>query len=114
MHHDRPLLSLTRHAAASARFWLLALLLGLAAGGATILFRLAIIQLQAFIYATDDVNRLHSHAEGLPWMMIIMAPIAGGALVGVITQWYIPDGKIRAVADVIEGAALHDGRMDMK
>ena len=37
-----------------------------------------------------------------------------GALVGVITQWYIQDGKIRAVADVIEGAALHDGRMDMK
>lgn len=107
-------LPLMTRAARSARFWLLALILGLAAGGAAILFRIAITRLQATIYATDNVNMLHSHAEALPWMMIILTPIAGGALVGVITQWFIKDGKIRAVADVIEGAALRDGRMDTK
>lgn len=100
--------------AKATRFWLLALLLGLAAGGAAIGFRIAITELQAFIYATQDTARLHSHVRSLPWGLIILIPMAGGALVGVITQWFIKDGKIRAVADVIEGAALRDGRMDTK
>jgi CIC family chloride channel protein len=33
-------------------------------------------------------------------------PVAGGLVVGLILHWFTPDGRVRSVADVIEGAAL--------
>ena len=36
----------------------------------------------------------------------------GGLLVGVILHRYTPDRRVRSVADVIEGAALNNGRVE--
>ncbi|MEM7724322.1 MAG: chloride channel protein, partial [Pseudomonadota bacterium] len=33
---------------------------------------------------------------------------------GFIFHWFTPDGRVRSVADVIEGAALHNGRVEVK
>jgi CIC family chloride channel protein len=33
-------------------------------------------------------------------------PDLGGLVVGLILHWFTPDGRVRSVADVIEGAAL--------
>ncbi|WP_181389457.1 chloride channel protein [Pseudoprimorskyibacter insulae] len=106
---------LLRHKGPSqAQFWFIALLIGVAAGFAAVVFRLAINWLQTLLYRTPDVNTLHSFAETLPWYWVMLIPMAGGVTVGLILHYATPDGRVRAVADVIEGAALNDGRVEKK
>ena len=94
------------------QFWLIALFIGIAAGFAALLFRKGISLLQETLYGVEDVRMLHSFAEGLPWWMILVIPVAGGLAVGVILHRFTPDGRVRSVADVIEGAALNEGRVE--
>jgi len=96
------------------QFWLIALGIGIAAGFAALLFRKGITALQQLVYGTEDVARLHSFAEHLPWYWILMLPIAGGLVVGLILHRFTPDGRVRSVADVIEGAALYEGRVERR
>ncbi len=96
------------------QFWFIALLIGIAAGGAAVLFRLGINFLQETLYGTDNVRLLHSFAETLPWYSILLIPVFGGLLVGMILDRFTSDGRARSVAEVIEGAALHDGRVETK
>ncbi len=96
------------------QFWFIALLIGIAAGLAALLFRLGIDLLQSIVFGTDDVQRLHSHAQSLPWYWLLAVPIVGGLAVGLILHRFTPDGRARAVADVIEGAAMNNGRVEMR
>lgn len=96
------------------QFWLIALAIGVAAGLAALFFRKGIDWLQSTLYGTEDVAHLHSHAESLPWFWILMLPILGGLITGVVLHVFTPDGRVRSVADVIEGAAMHDGRVEGK
>jgi chloride channel protein, CIC family len=96
------------------QFWFIALLIGIAAGFAALFFRKGIEVLQAWIYGTEDVQYLHSFAESLPWYWILLIPVAGGLAVGLILHRFTPDGRVRAVADVIEGAAINDGRVEQR
>lgn len=96
------------------QFWFIALAIGVAAGGAALGFRLGIETLQAWVYDTDDINTLHSHARALPWYWLLLIPVIGGLVVGVVLNWFTPDGRVRSVADVIEGAALNDGRVEKR
>lgn len=97
-----------------AQFWFIALIVGIAAGFAALLFRLGIERFQAFLYGTDDVAHLHSFAENLPWFLILVLPAAGGLVVGFILNWTTNDGRVRSVADVIEGAAMWEGRVEKR
>lgn len=103
-----------RRGPSEIQFWFIALVIGIAAGFAALGFRLGISALQAAFYGTDDVRLLHSHAEQLPWYWILIIPIVGGLVVGVILNRFTSDGRVRAVADVIEGAALQDGRVETR
>nr|WP_245813878.1 chloride channel protein [Boseongicola aestuarii] len=96
------------------QFWFIALLIGIAAGFAAVLFRTGITLLQQTLYGTDDVRLIHSFAETLPWYVIFIIPIFGGLTVGLILNRFTSDGKVRSVAEVIEGAAIKDGRVEMK
>jgi CIC family chloride channel protein len=96
------------------QFWVIALLIGIAAGFAALLFRKGISWLQETLYGVEDVRLLHSFAEGLPWYLILLIPVCGGLVVGLILHWFTPDGRVRSVADVIEGAALADGRVEQR
>ena len=96
------------------QFWFIALLIGIAAGGAAVLFRLGINFLQETLYGTDNVRLLHSFAETLPWYSILLIPVFGGLVVGLILDRFTADGRAKSVAEVIEGAALHDGRVETK
>lgn len=96
------------------QFWIIALIIGCAAGAAAVLFRLGIIELQSFLYGTEDPSLIHSFAETLAWYWILCIPICGGLVVGLILHWFSDDGRVRSVADVIEGAALHDGRVETR
>ncbi len=96
------------------QFWFIALLIGIGAGFAALTFRKAIESLQALLYGTDDVQHLHSFASGLPWYWVLIIPIVGGLIVGLVLHRFTPDGRVRSVADVIEGAAMQDGRVETK
>ncbi len=93
------------------QFWLIALFIGIAAGFAAVGFRVAITWLQETIYGANDTE-LATHLAGLHWGWVIAIPILGGLAVGLILKFFIPDGRTRTVAHVIEGAALREGRVD--
>ncbi len=95
------------------QFWFLALLIGIAAGFAALFFRKGIDWLQIALYGADE-RTLASQAALLPWWWVMVLPVLGGLLVGVILHKFTPDGRVRAVADVIEGAALRDGRVEKR
>ena len=94
-------------------FWIIALLIGICAGLAALVFRLGIGALQTLIYGTDDMT-MASVAGGLPWWWVLIVPIIGGFVVGLILDRFTPDGRVRAVSDVIEGAALEGGRVETR
>ncbi|TRD23468.1 chloride channel protein [Palleronia caenipelagi] len=95
------------------QFWLIALLIGTASGFAALFFRRGIEALQATLYRVDDVNRLVATAN-LPWFLFLVWPILGGLVVGIILHRTTPGGRVHSVADVIEGAALRDGRVEVR
>ncbi len=96
------------------QFWFIALVLGTAAGLAAMLFRLAITALQSALYGTDDTLHIHSFAQTLPWYWIVLIPVAGGLVVGLLLDRFTRDARVRSVSDVIQGAALNDGRVEVK
>lgn len=96
------------------QFWFIALAIGIIAGFAALFFRKGINALQAALYGTEDVQFLHSFAQQLPWYWVLLIPIAGGLIVGIILHNFTEDGRVRSVADVIEGAAMTDGRVEKK
>ncbi len=101
------------HGLGAVQFWVVALLIGIAAGFAAVGFRLGIEALQEWIYGATDVE-LASHLATLHWTWVVAIPILGGLAVGIILNALTPDGRVHTVAHVIEGAALRDGRVDTR
>ncbi len=97
-----------------AAFWFIALGIGVASGLAALGFRLGISALQTLLYGVDDPRHLHSHAQTLDWYWILLIPTIGGLAVGLVLNRFTGDGRVRSVADVIEGAALREGRGELK
>jgi len=95
-------------------FWFIALLVGVAAGFAALFFRKGIYWLQTTLYGTDDVQHLHSFISGLDWYWIVLIPTFGGLVSGLILHFFTRDARARSVADVIEGAALLEGRVETR
>ncbi|MCQ0971189.1 chloride channel protein [Paracoccus sp. TK19116] len=95
------------------QFWLLALLIGIGAGFAAVGFRLGIGWIQRAIYGADDLT-MASTAVSLPAWIVILSPILGGLAVGLILHHFTADGRVRGVSDVIEGAALEGGRVEIR
>ncbi|WP_127110455.1 chloride channel protein [Pararhodobacter zhoushanensis] len=102
-----------QHGPSEALFWLIAFFLGTAAGLAALLFRLGISTLETLLYNAQDHAVLAS-ASVMPWWQLVAIPATGGLVVGLILHRFTPDGRVRAVADVIEGAALHRGRVEVR
>lgn len=96
------------------QFWFIALMIGIVAGFAALFFRKGITALQTWAYGHDDMRALASHAETLPWFWLLIVPTLGGLTVGLLMHFTTKDGRVRGVADVIEGAALNDGRVEQK
>ncbi|MXU65440.1 chloride channel protein [Oceanomicrobium pacificus] len=105
--------TLRQNGPGEVQFWIIALIVGIAAGTAALAFREAIIWLQATIYGESDF-RLASFASELPWFRVLIIPIIGGLVVGLILWKFTPDGRIRSLAHVIEGAAMRNGRVEKR
>ncbi|MEM6483220.1 MAG: chloride channel protein [Pseudomonadota bacterium] len=96
------------------QFWFIALLIGVASGFVALLFRKGIYLLQETVYRADDAATIHTWASNLPWYWLLIVPILGGLVVGLILHHFTYDGRVRSVADVIEGAALNNGRVEKR
>ncbi|MEM6409629.1 MAG: chloride channel protein [Pseudomonadota bacterium] len=104
-----------RHQGPSAlQFWFIALLVGIAAGLAACGFRIAIEWLQGVLYDAKDIRSLQELITDLDWYFILTIPVMGGLITGVILHHFTPDARARSVAEVIEGAAMNNGRVEKK
>ncbi len=95
------------------QFWLIALVIGVAAGMAAMGFRVGIGILQDFFYGASD-KALHSKLSTLHWAWVLGIPVAGGLAVGLFMQAFSKTRRPQSLADVIEGAALREGRVDKR
>ena len=100
-----------RKGPSEVQFWFIALVIGVAAAFAALLFRLGVSELQALLYGTENVAHIHKEAAEIPWYWLLLIPMLGGLAVGTLLHIFTADGRVRAVADVIEGAALREGRV---
>jgi len=91
----------------------LALLVGVLVGHASVGFREAIHLVQGLFYGFTDESMLPK-VFALPWWQILLAPAAGGLAVGLFLRWAMPGGRAQAVPEVIEAAALRNGRMSLR
>lgn len=91
---------------------ILALVVGAAGGGAVILFREGIVLVQTLAYGSGT-DLLYEHAGRLPWWHVVLAPSAGGLLIGLLVHYFMPGRRPHGVADVIEASALLGGRMSL-
>ncbi len=93
--------------------WLLALIIGIAAAYAAILFRLAIGVFQLPWLGTMS-EEIVSAARGLPWWIILLAPATGGLLVGFILHNFQRGKRAHSVADVIQVASVGNCRISAR
>jgi len=116
IRHDmaRSLLVLRQKGPSQVQFWFIALVVGCCAGLAALGFRIGIEWLQALMYQVEDTEKLHRDVQDLAWYWFIAIPTVGGLIVGLILDRYTADGRVRAVADTIEGAALNGGRVETR
>lgn len=91
----------------------LALIVGALAGYAATGFRLLIGWIQYLFYG-ETGEKLYSTALALPWWQILLAPTVCGLIVGLFIRYALSDRRPQGVADVIEAAALRDGRMSFR
>jgi len=107
------IISVKSHGPGQVLFWFLALVIGIASGGAALGFRTAISTIQGVIYGADS-HTLATTLGTLDWRWVIAIPVAGGLAVGVILWLFIPDGQTRSVSDAIDGAARREGRVQKR
>ena len=93
--------------------WLLALIIGAAVAVAAIVFRLMIGVVQWPWLGTTG-EKVASAAASTPWMWVLLAPAAGGILVGIVIYRFLPGHRPQNVADVIEARVLGGRRLGLR
>lgn len=93
--------------------WIMALIIGVAAAYAAIVFRLAIRVFQLPWLGTMD-KATTAAAMQLPWWVILLAPTAGGLIVGFILVNFQRGRRPHNVADVIEASAVGGCRISAR
>ncbi len=91
----------------------LAMVIGVATGGAIVLFRETIALLHLALFGSGSERLIEAVAD-LPWWQILLAPTLGGLIVGIIVYKLLPGRRPQGVADVIESSALKSARMPLK
>lgn len=93
--------------------WVIALLIGIAVAGATLLFRLSIGALQWTWLGTTS-EKVGSFYETTPAYVFFLAPLIGGIIVGQILHHFMPGNRAHGAADVIEAKAIKGSHVDLK
>lgn len=92
--------------------WCLALIIGVFVASIIIGFRYAIASVQ-FLWLGTMAETMATTAATLPFWLVILAPTAGGLVVGLILHFWMPSKRAEGVADVIEARALHGAQMPL-
>jgi CIC family chloride channel protein len=92
--------------------WAAALLAGFCAAAASVVFRLAINAAQLPWLGTMS-ERVASAARAAPWPAVLLAPVAGGLIVGLLLT-FVSSRRAGGPADVIEVRALGAGRLGLR
>jgi len=93
--------------------WLVAVAIGIAVAYAIIAFRLAIALVQ-LPWLGSLSEKVATMAAAQPAWIVILAPAAGGLVVGIMLQHLMPLKRPEVVADVIEARALHGARIPLR
>lgn len=88
----------------------LAVVIGIAAAFAAVLFRELIGLIQAGFYGFEHELVASGVSELSRWH-VLLAPTVGGLLIGLFIRYVMPGGRPQGVADVIEANALRAGRV---
>ncbi len=92
---------------------ILALVVGTLVGAMAIVFREGLLLIQKLGYGSSD-EAVHYFLETLPSWHLILVPTLGGLLIGLFVYYFMPERRSLGVADVIDAAAFHDGRMSAR
>lgn len=92
---------------------ILALVVGTLVGAMAIVFREGLLQIQKLGYGSSD-EAVHYFLKTLPSWHLILVPTLGGLLIGLFIYYFISERRSLGVADVIDAAAFHDGRMSAR
>jgi len=90
-----------------------ALVVGLAAAAGAVAFRESIAVAQ-WLFLGFGHELVASGAGEVDRWRILLAPVGGGLVVGLIMLWFMPGGRPQGVANVIEASALRAGRMSAR
>ncbi len=93
--------------------WLLALIISVLVGYASLGFRWLIGGVQLLWLGTSS-EKVASAAAALDWWVVLLAPALGGVVVGLLLTRFMPGRRAHGVADVIEARALHNSHIDPK
>ena len=92
--------------------WLLAILIGVLVGLASVVFRDAIDFVQTMAYGVDDSTI--SLLAVAPWWLFFAVPTCAGLVVGLLVQFGISGGRALGIADVIRARDLGRGRVSVR
>jgi len=92
---------------------LLAVVVGVAAGYGALGFRGLISAWGLLAFGTTE-EELIAGTVHLPWWHMLAVPIVGGCLVSLILRYALSAPRPQTVSEVIEAAALRDGRMSFR
>ena len=84
--------------------WLIALAIGLAIGAAAVVFRLGIGWVQ-WLWLGETGEYIIDNVRAAPWWLVVLAPVTGGFVVGLLNQFVLSGRRAGAVSDVIEASA---------
>ena len=93
--------------------FVLAAIIGMAAGYGAIGFRLLVAGQQYLLFG-NSMDRIFTSAVSLPWWHLILVPTLGGLAIGLFTRFVLPGRLPQGVADVMASSALKSGRMSLR
>jgi CIC family chloride channel protein len=91
---------------------MLAMFVGTIAGAAVIGFREGISFVQLILYGSGS-ERFFSN-QSVEWWQILIVPISGGLLVGLMVQFLLPNKRPEGIADIIKASVQNGGRMSSR
>ncbi len=94
----------------AAKLYTLAIVTGLIASLVIILFRLLIDEGHALL---SPLGKADSFTE-LPWQWVLILPVVGGLIIGIILSRLTPTERQTGIVHVIERLSTHEGRLPIK
>lgn len=93
--------------------WLLAVIVGTMSAYAALAFYWTINSLNALLYGSDETN-IATEAAKLDWWLVLIVPMIGGLIVGVLLAFFSRSGRTSGIPEVIEGGRLQGGDLALR